>query len=186
METINNMASAAAQVVWPTSADNHNSESSNTGSNTGSAAAGEEPLSGVQGDTSKGEPYDAGNKADQDALDAAAIKDSKAPSAVQEPGPRPLADVARERGGDAGPYSSGPSSGSAVPSGPTGRDDDSDPYKPQAHSHGEGTGEQYVRSTGLHADGGDFDAANPGAGREADSKLSRRPENRKPERALTG
>ena len=34
----------------------------------------------------------------------------------------------------------------------------------------EGTGEQYVKSTGLAADGGDFDAAKPGAGREADRK----------------
>ena len=34
--------------------------------------------------------------------------------------------------------------------------------------HGEGTGEKYVRSTGLAADGGDFDATRPGAGREAE------------------
>ena len=33
-----------------------------------------------------------------------------------------------------------------------------------------GTGEQYVKSSGLQADGGDFDATNPGAGREADRK----------------
>lgn len=37
-------------------------------------------------------------------------------------------------------------------------------------STGEGTGEKYVKSTGMGAEGGDFDAANPGAGREADSK----------------
>jgi hypothetical protein len=35
-------------------------------------------------------------------------------------------------------------------------------------SKGEGTGEKYIKSSGLKADGGDFDAANPGAGREAD------------------
>ena len=33
------------------------------------------------------------------------------------------------------------------------------------------TGEQYVKSTGLAADGGNFDAAKPGAGKEADRKL---------------
>lgn len=33
-----------------------------------------------------------------------------------------------------------------------------------------GTGEKYVRSTGLAAHGGDFDAAAPGAGKEADRK----------------
>ncbi|KAF7535131.1 hypothetical protein G7Z17_g13260 [Cylindrodendrum hubeiense] len=31
-----------------------------------------------------------------------------------------------------------------------------------------GTGQEYVRTTGLAADGGDFDATKPGAGREAD------------------
>lgn len=38
----------------------------------------------------------------------------------------------------------------------------------QKESTGEGTGEQYVKSSGMVADGGDFDASNPGAGREAD------------------
>lgn len=45
METINNMATAAAQAVWGTN-DNKSAE---------------EPPSGVQGDTSKGEPFDGGN-----------------------------------------------------------------------------------------------------------------------------
>lgn len=44
METFNNMTSAASKAIW-----------GNDGSK------GEEPASGVQGDTSKGEPYDAGN-----------------------------------------------------------------------------------------------------------------------------
>ncbi len=34
-----------------------------------------------------------------------------------------------------------------------------------------GTGERYVKSSGVAADGGDFDAAKPGAGREADRTL---------------
>lgn len=33
-----------------------------------------------------------------------------------------------------------------------------------------GTGEEWVKSSGLQADGGDFDATKPGAGREAESK----------------
>jgi len=37
-----------------------------------------------------------------------------------------------------------------------------------SESHCEGTGERYERSTGLAADGGDFDATRPGAGREAE------------------
>ncbi|CAG8981170.1 hypothetical protein HYALB_00013582 [Hymenoscyphus albidus] len=43
----------------------------------------------------------------------------------------------------------------------------------KAHeSQGEGTGEKYVKSSGMNAEGGDFDAANPGAGREADRLLA--------------
>ncbi|KAI9887251.1 MAG: hypothetical protein M1823_000922 [Watsoniomyces obsoletus] len=34
-----------------------------------------------------------------------------------------------------------------------------------------GTGQQYVKSTGMAAEGGDFDASRPGAGREADRLL---------------
>jgi hypothetical protein len=41
----------------------------------------------------------------------------------------------------------------------------------QKTSGGEGTGEQWVKSSGMKADGGDFDASAPGAGREADRKF---------------
>lgn len=43
MEAINTMASAATKAIW------------------GTNEAKEEPVSGVTGDTSNGEPYDAGN-----------------------------------------------------------------------------------------------------------------------------
>lgn len=83
------------------------------------------------------------------------------------PGPKPLIDVAKERGGDAGNTGTTPdassSEGKAEKAAET-----VDPNDPHAPSKGEGTGEKYVKSTGLHADGGDFDAANAGAGREAD------------------
>lgn len=36
------------------------------------------------------------------------------------------------------------------------------------NSHSEGTGTKHVKSSGLKADGGDFDASRPGAGMEAD------------------
>lgn len=42
---------------------------------------------------------------------------------------------------------------------------------PGGQEHGKepkGTGEQYIKSSGLAADGGNFDVSNPGAGREAD------------------
>lgn len=35
-----------------------------------------------------------------------------------------------------------------------------------------GTGTQYVKTSGMAAEGGDFDATKPGAGREADRKSS--------------
>jgi hypothetical protein len=41
----------------------------------------------------------------------------------------------------------------------------------QKESHDEGTGEKYVKSSGMVADGGDFDAASPGAGKEADREF---------------
>ncbi|KAE9961373.1 hypothetical protein EG328_003470 [Venturia inaequalis] len=39
------------------------------------------------------------------------------------------------------------------------------------HGRAEGTGEQWVKSTGLAAEGGDFDATKPGAGKEANRIL---------------
>jgi hypothetical protein len=39
------------------------------------------------------------------------------------------------------------------------------------HGEKKGTGQEYVKSSGLAADGGDFDAANPGAGAEANRLL---------------
>jgi len=39
------------------------------------------------------------------------------------------------------------------------------------HGKQEGTGEQWVKTSGVAADGGDFDATKPGAGREANRIL---------------
>ncbi|EMR85194.1 putative glycine-rich cell wall structural protein 1 protein [Botrytis cinerea BcDW1] len=38
---------------------------------------------------------------------------------------------------------------------------------------GTGTGEKYIKSSGVQADGGDFDATRPGAGKEADRLLGK-------------
>jgi len=87
------------------------------------------------------------------------------PDKVDGPGPRPIAEVAKEYGGDAG---------NAKPQGSEKREgaqDDEEGDGPQKTSQGEGTGEKYVKSSGLKADGGDFDATQPGAGREADRLL---------------
>jgi len=74
------------------------------------------------------------------------------------PGPKSLEERARESGGDI-------SGGNKESSGEDG---------PQKESHGEGTGEKYVKSSGVKADGGDFDAGNPGAGKEADRLLEQK------------
>lgn len=88
------------------------------------------------------------------------------PAKVDGPGPRPIEQVAKEFGGDAG--NAKPQDSSKAKSG----GDDEDGDGPQKTSHGEGTGEKYVKSSGLKADGGDFDATKPGAGKEADRMSS--------------
>ncbi|KAI1757734.1 hypothetical protein F4782DRAFT_479627 [Xylaria castorea] len=246
METINNMAASAAKAVWGESKPST-----------------EEPVSGQLGNTSKGEPYDAGNiepigattgnaaepmsantgdvaaptsaptsnATTSDAtgnadLDSNATKDAKfaketgtaaeskdtpnnpstnlkaksvpedtskgqgdtrspedpktnpksAPTDVNDapeegvneaqkldgPGPRPVAEVAREHGGDAGNDST-----ASVDKANKGEKETTKEGEEEKHEN-EGTGEKYVKTTGLQADGGDFDATKPGAGREAD------------------
>lgn len=226
METVNNIATAAAKAVW--------------GDNT---RDGQEPVSGQQGDTSKGEPFDKGNieepstaaskdttgttstssknadttnaaefsKTTGTAAESDDVPDNKQtnlkakdtandtshgqndtrdpedpqthpknnPTDVDDtgdgvkegqkldgPGPKPLIDIAKKNGGDAGADET--TEGDAKPGS---AEDDEDPNSPRAKSKGEGTGEQYVKSSGLKADGGDFDATKPGAGREADRLL---------------
>lgn len=86
---------------------------------------------------------------------------SENPTKVEGAGPKPIEEVARSHGGDAGSASKG-----SLGAGGAGEGDG-----PGAKSQGEVTGEQYVKSSGLAADGGDFDATKPGAGREADRLL---------------
>ncbi|KAJ6787615.1 hypothetical protein PWT90_10141 [Aphanocladium album] len=112
-------------------------------------------------------------------------KDSKVPSAhddepdvdVSGPGPRDLSTVAKENGGDAGnsssettSHTSGNKSSSADAAGGGGAPNE----LPQDTSDEKGTGELHVKSSGLQADGGDFDATKPGAGREADRLMEQK------------
>jgi len=133
--------------------------SSNDNSGPGAApSVGADPASGAQTESKHQgteQPH-----AEPDHEENQAIKETKAEAEEAQkvdtsgPGPQSLEEKARNGGGAAGASSSG-------------GDDDG----PQKESHGEGTGEQYVKSSGMKADGGDFDAANPGAGREADRLL---------------
>lgn len=188
METITNAASAASKAVF-------------------GEPANKEPVSGAQGDTTKGEPYDAGNlgmlltprfarlcsnstrkspntnmppDADsQEKLekrlsgdDDDATRSSKPhASEVHEstrtepvgPGPKPVDVVAREHGGDAGAVDKPALATDDVTT--TAKDDDKkdDESKKPA-------GQEVVHASGFAAEGGDFDASNPGAGKEADRK----------------
>lgn len=93
------------------------------------------------------------------------------PEKLEGPGPRPVSEIAKENGGDAGRASregraSSASSSSSAHSSDSGLGKrDTEPDDPKAAA---GKGLLYVKSSGLKADGGDFDATKPGAGREAD------------------
>lgn len=125
-----------------------NSSDTTTSDTTSSVAAGSGPGSGGKSSTGadEGEP------------------DTK----VMGEGPKPLETVAKEHGGDAGNNTNKYKGDANKPA--AGADgavlDKSD------KKESEGTGEQYVKTTGFAADGGDFDATKPGAGREADREFS--------------
>jgi len=129
----------------------------NRNDNSGAGAApsvGAAPESGAQ-PTTKQQGADKPTTGPEGADEHAAVKESKnAAEESQESG-----SVATEPQGP-GPKVLG-----------SGGDAEKKDDGPQTESHGEGTGEKYVKSSGLKADGGDFDAANPGAGKEADRLL---------------
>ncbi|KAH8790615.1 hypothetical protein BGZ57DRAFT_1000768 [Hyaloscypha finlandica] len=82
-----------------------------------------------------------------------------------EAGPKTLDEKARDSGGVVG---------KGEGKGKSGENEGEEEDGLQKESHGEGTGEKYVKSSGVVADGGDFDAASPGAGREADRLLEQK------------
>jgi len=90
------------------------------------------------------------------------------PDKLDGPGPKPLEVIAKENGGDAGQSGSN----SSLDKGKSNEKAGGTMHLPDnGDEHEDGTGELYVKSSGLKADGGDFDAAAPGAGREADRLL---------------
>lgn len=103
-------------------------------------------------------------KARMNVDDTGALDKSENPSKIDGPGPKPIGEVAHERGGDAGAVTRESAHGGAA-EGEDGLN---------AKSKSEGTGEKYIKSSGLAAEGGDFDATKPGAGREADRLLEQR------------
>lgn len=104
---------------------------------------------------------------------------------VLGPGPKPIEEVARSHGGDAGKAGSmssrakdedDNSSSSSLSSEDEGdiknksqeEIEEAGRRREQRKKNKKGTGQIYIKSTGLQADGGDFDAARAGAGREAE------------------
>ncbi|KAK4041084.1 hypothetical protein C8A01DRAFT_15128 [Parachaetomium inaequale] len=114
---------------------------------------------------------------------------------LEGPGPRPLEEIAREHGGDAGAVNEPPQqqretttaagAGGVAGEGGAGHqrrdsgkgllgeegEGEGEGEKGAGKQGGAGTGEEHVKSSGLAADGGDFDASRPGAAREADRLL---------------
>ncbi|KAL7808430.1 hypothetical protein V8C26DRAFT_413373 [Trichoderma gracile] len=91
-------------------------------------------------------------------------------------GPRPVEELARENGGNAAAASSDDSV-----SVPKDKDSKPEPSVEEKQNHqnaheGDAAAEatEYVKTTGLAADGGNFDAAKPGAGREADRLMEQK------------
>jgi hypothetical protein len=224
METINNLTATASKAIWG------ESETSN-----------KEPVSGIKGDTARGEPYDAGNletpqqeraaenfnygqhgeertsalgredpvstttttassavpapapaAAPNHSKDTTAEQnDTRAPEQADKgnkdlhdvddtsegtdakigegPGPRPIAKLAKEHGGDAGnvPVEGDSSKPTEVGSGAG----ESSKSENQPHDPKE---DEYITASGFAADGGDFDASKPGAGREADRLMEQK------------
>ncbi|CAG9941919.1 unnamed protein product [Clonostachys rosea f. rosea IK726] len=211
METINNVASAAAKAIL------------------GEGNASKEPISGAKGDVTQGEPYDAGNletpgqqqvekrlelgDSDLKPSETAAVTthpssggplerheedektiegkepiektskgkevtektpeaekdlDESDPPSPNGPGPRPLPVLAKEHNGDAGRIDDDKKSKEKADEAAKVTPDETSDAGSKAPAQ-----EEYVKSTGFAAEGGDFDATKPGAGREADRLLGK-------------
>lgn len=128
------------------------------------------------GDTSKGQndtrsPEDPNTNPKSAPTDVNDSKEEGVNEALKldGPGPKPVAELAKEHGGDAGDRVSSVDKGKNV------EENEENPKESEDDNYrSEGTGEKYVQTTGLQADGGDFDATKPGAGREADRLMEKK------------
>ncbi|KAF1733381.1 hypothetical protein CRV24_007282 [Beauveria bassiana] len=93
---------------------------------------------------------------------------------VSGPGPRDLSTVAREHGGVAGSHRGSETTSTSSGNKQSDSGAGAGGNLPADRSQEKGTGEEYVKSSGLQADGGDFDATRPGAGREADRLMEQK------------
>ncbi|CAI6085250.1 unnamed protein product [Clonostachys chloroleuca] len=93
--------------------------------------------------------------------------DESDPPSPKGPGPRPLPVLAKEHNGDAGRIDDDKNSKENA--------DEAAKVTPDETSDAGSKApvQEYVKSTGFAAEGGDFDATKPGAGREADRLLGK-------------
>ncbi|KAM0520478.1 hypothetical protein ACHAPE_002871 [Trichoderma viride] len=92
-------------------------------------------------------------------------------------GPRPVEELAKENGGNAAAAVIIPTetdSSTAVSATAPQEKKPELAGNEQKSTKPEGTGEEYVKSSGLAADGGDFDVTKPGAGLEADRLMEQK------------
>ncbi|KAL6862124.1 hypothetical protein J3F83DRAFT_746799 [Trichoderma novae-zelandiae] len=132
-------------------------------------------------DTSTGEPADkpADKLTDKPTEPSANPEEGKPLDELTGKGPRPVEELARENGGNAAAASSDNSA-----SAPQDKDNNGNKPQPsveekQKHENdhaGDAAAEatEYVKTTGFAAEGGDFDAAKPGAGLEADRLMEQK------------
>jgi hypothetical protein len=140
----------------PTSSEETTADPSSAPQNTQKQQGADRPF-----DEPSSEEHDRIKETKKEAEDAAKVDTSG-------PGPKSLEEKASETGGMLDAGAGGATTGKVEKSSKAAGDNDDGPQK---ESHGEGTGEKYVKSSGMKADGGDFDAAKPGAAREADRKF---------------
>ncbi|KAK4064277.1 uncharacterized protein Triagg1_9073 [Trichoderma aggressivum f. europaeum] len=120
-----------------------------------------------------------GTNADDGDDDAANPEQGKSLDELTGAGPRPVEELAKENGGNAAAAAA--SSGDAVSSSqeenkmkPTEQKLPEDNSQRNDNKKWEATEDDYVKTTGLAADGGNFDAAKPGAGVEADRLMEQK------------
>ena len=109
-------------------------------------------------------PANTSTQAKNNVDDADGLDTNDNPEKLEGPGPRPVAEIARENGGDAGKATSSGSVSNNKKAEEAAKEEDENP-------HSGDKGMLYVRSSGMKADGGDFDATKPGAGKEADREF---------------
>ncbi|KAM0562665.1 hypothetical protein ACHAPJ_002355 [Fusarium lateritium] len=127
----------------------------------------EQDTSAGQNDTRAPEQTDKGNKDLNDVDDTSEGTDAKLGDG---PGPRPIEKLAKEHGGDAG---NAPVEGTSNKPTEVGSEGATESSKSENQPH-DPKEDEYITASGFKAEGGDFDASNPGAGHEATRLLEKK------------